>query len=367
MKLADVAKIVSGTLKGDGDVEITGVRDLGGAGEGDLSFVQSERHLEAASASRAAAFLVPEGLAVPGKPCVEVANPKFAFILVLSQVLPAPPRPDGIYEGAHVAEGVVYGDRVYVGPGAVVHVDAVLSDGVRIGSGANIGAGCRLGEDTEIHPNVTLYPGTELGNRCVIHAGSVLGADGFGYVQEGKRGQADGSEAIERYTQAEGPHVKVPQLGDVVVGDDVEIGAVVTIDRGTLGSTVVGRGTKIDNQVQIGHNARIGEDVIIVAEVGIGGSAVIGNHVTIGGNCGISEATEIGDFCIVGAHTLMYPGKKFSPRTVIFGNPAREAKKTREQMLALSGLPRLVKKVRRLEERIRALEGGARQGPKSKV
>jgi UDP-3-O-[3-hydroxymyristoyl] glucosamine N-acyltransferase len=158
--------------------------------------------------------------------------------------------------------------------------------------------------------------------------------------------------------QTDGPHLKVPQLGRVVVGEDVEIGACVSVDRATLGETVIGRGTKIDNQVQIGHNVRIGEHAIIVAEVGIGGSTSIGNHVTIGGNSGISEGVEIGDFCIVGAHSLVYPGKKFPPRTVIFGNPAREARKTREQMAALAGLPRIGRRLDGLEARIAALERG---------
>ncbi|MHC4777627.1 MAG: UDP-3-O-(3-hydroxymyristoyl)glucosamine N-acyltransferase [Planctomycetota bacterium] len=356
MKLKDVAKLVSGKLEGDGEVEITGLRDLGGASEGDLSFVQSERHLGAAEASGASAFLVPPGLVVEGRPCIQVGNPKFSFIVLLQNFLPSSPEPEGIMEGAHVAEGVVYGDRIYVGPGAVVHPDSVLSDGVRIGSGAIVGPGCRLGENSVIHANATLYRSTEIGSRCVIHSGAVIGADGFGYVQEGKSGESDAGEAIERYMQAQGPHVKVPQMGNVEISDDVEIGACVTIDRGTLGSTEVGRGTKIDNQVQIGHNVQIGTDVIIVAEVGIGGSAVVGNHVTIGGNCGISESTVIGDFCIVGAHTLVYPGKKFPPRKVVFGNPARVAEKTREVQLALSGLPRLVRKIRKLEERLEALE-----------
>jgi UDP-3-O-[3-hydroxymyristoyl] glucosamine N-acyltransferase len=244
----------------------------------------------------------------------------------------------------------------------VVEAGAELGPGARVGALAVVGAGCRVGAGVVLHPNVTLYPGTVVGDRAVLHAGTVIGADGFGYVQAGKKADADGGGAIERYLQVEGPHLKIPQLGRVVIGEDVEIGACVSVDRATLGETAIGRGTKIDNQVQVGHNVRIGEDTIVVAEVGIGGSAVIGNHVTIGGNCGISEGAEIGDYCIVGAHSLVYPGKKFPPRTVIFGNPAREASKTQEQIAALAGLPRLARKFGDLEARVGALErkAGAR-------
>ncbi|MHC5079093.1 MAG: UDP-3-O-(3-hydroxymyristoyl)glucosamine N-acyltransferase [Planctomycetota bacterium] len=334
MKLGEIARVMSGKVTGDPDVEIRGVRDLSAAVEGDLSFVQSARYRDAAEAS------------------------KFAFIRVLAHFLPAPPRAQGVHPKAVVASGAKLGKEVTVGPGAVVEAGAVVGPGSIVGAGTVVEAGCEVGADVVLHPNVTLYRGSVVGDRSIIHAGSVLGADGFGYVQEEKPGEADAGGAIDRYMQVEGPHAKVPQLGNVVVGEDVEIGASVTVDRGTLGSTVIGRGTKIDNQVQIGHNCRIGEDVIIIAEVGIGGSAVVGNHVTIGGNCGISEGVDIGDFCIVGAHTLMFPGKKFPPRTVILGNPARTASKTREQMLALSTLPRVVQKLRRLEGRIASLEKG---------
>jgi len=354
MKISDVADRLGAKLLGDGAVEITGAGDLAGAAPGDLSFVQAGRYLEEAKASRASAFLVPPGLRVPGKPCLEVPNPKIAFITVLSEFMPEPPLPRGIHARAVVEEGAEVGEGVFVGAGAVVESGAVLGRGARVGPGSVVGQACRVAEEAVLHPSVVLYRRTTVGRRSVVHAGSVLGADGFGYVQEGKSASAEG--AIERYQQAEGPHRKVPQLGWVEVGEDVEIGASVTVDRGTVGPTVIGRGTKIDNQLQIGHNVRIGEDVIIVAEVGIGGSVTVGDHVTIGGNCGIAEGCVIGSYCIVGAHTLMYPGKTFSPRTVIFGNPAREASRTREMQIALAGLPRSVRRLGKLEERVAALE-----------
>jgi UDP-3-O-[3-hydroxymyristoyl] glucosamine N-acyltransferase len=356
MKLSAIAEFLGGTVHGDAEAEISGVRDLAGAKPGDLSFVQSRKHLPAAEGSQASAFLVPSGLLVPGRPCVEVANPKAAFVMALSRFLPVAPAPVGIHPRAIVAEGARVAEGAFVGPGAVIEEGAEIAAGARVGALAVVGAGCRVGAGAVVHPGVALYPGTVLGDRSILHSGTVIGADGFGYVQAGKKADAEGGAAIERYVQVEGPHLKVPQLGRVVIGEDVEIGACVTVDRATLGETVIGKGTKIDNQVQVGHNVRIGEHVIIVAEVGIGGSAAIGNHVTIGGNCGISEGAEIGDFCIVGAHSLVYPGKKFPPRTVIFGNPAREAKKTQEQIAALTGLPRLAKKVGDLEERLAALE-----------
>jgi UDP-3-O-[3-hydroxymyristoyl] glucosamine N-acyltransferase len=207
-----------------------------------------------------------------------------------------------------------------------------------------------------------LYPGTILGARTVIHAGAVIGADGFGYLQEGKDIEAATGKAIERYMQTDEPHLKVPHFGNVVLGDDVEVGANATIDRGTTGSTVLGKGTKIDNLVQIGHNCSIGEHVLLVGMVGVGGSVTLGDHVTVGGNTGISEGVTLGRFCIVGAHTLIYPGKKFPERTVIWGNPARPAGKIRAQLAALATLPRIVVRMGDLEKRVKAFEDETRGG-----
>lgn len=356
MKMESVASLLGGRVVGDGEVEIAGVRDLAGAGPTDLSFVQSEKHLSTARASRAAAFLVPAGMRIGDRPCVEVVNPKASFIRLLASFLPAPPAPAGVHARALVEAGAEVDPTAWVGPMAVVGAGAAVGAGARIEAGAVVGEGCRIGPGAVVHANATLYPRTVLGARSVVHGGATIGADGFGYVQEGKRVESEEQGAIDRYLQVEGPHVKVPQLGDVVIGEDVEIGACSTIDRGAMGSTVVGEGTKIDNQVQIAHNCRIGKHVIIVAEVGIGGSVGVGDHVTIGGNCGISEGCEIGAYCIVGAHTLMYPGKRFPARTVIFGNPAREAGKTREVQKTLASLPRLARKLQGLERRLQALE-----------
>lgn len=351
-----IAALVGGRVIGDPNQPIGGVNDLANARPGDITFVQSARYVEAATASKATACFAPEGLELPGKTLVVVPNPKYSFILALSRFLPAPPRPTGISEKAAIDPSAQIGQEVFVGPGAVIDAGAVLGDGVRVGAGTVVGRGCHLDQGVVLHPNVTLYDGCRIGQRSIVHAGSVLGADGFGYVQEGKPGGGDDGDAIERYVQIDEPHKKVPQLGVVVVEADVEIGACVTVDRATLGETVVGEGTKIDNQVQIGHNVRLGRHVIIVAEVGIGGSVRVGDHVTIGGNCGIAEGAQIGAYAIVGAHTLMYPGKKFPDRSVIFGNPARLAHKTREQMTAISGLPRWVRRLKKLEARLAALE-----------
>jgi UDP-3-O-[3-hydroxymyristoyl] glucosamine N-acyltransferase len=356
MRVQEMAELLCGTLRGDGKVEITGARDLAGARPGDVSFVQEARYLGSAVASKAAAFLVPAGLEVPGKPCVEVPNPKAAFVMMLSRFLPAPQLPRGVSSQAMVSATVAVPEDAFIGPGAVVDDGVIVGRGARIGALCYVGASCRLGAGAVLHPHVTLYPGTVVGERTIVHSGTVLGADGFGYLQARKAVDASGGGASERYSQVEGEHVKVPQLGRVVVGDDVEIGACVSVDRATLGETIIGRGTKIDNQVQIGHNVRIGEHVLIVAEVGIAGSTKIGDHVTIGGNCGISEGVDIGAFCIVGAHSLVFPGKRFPPRTVILGNPAREARRTREQMTAMSGLPKLVREVVDLKQRLTAME-----------
>jgi UDP-3-O-[3-hydroxymyristoyl] glucosamine N-acyltransferase len=359
LNLSEVAAVVSGrVLDGDG-VEIRGVSDISGAGEGDLTFAMTEGHARAAAATPAAAVLVPEGVSVPGKPVVVVRNPKYAFVKILGMLGPREPEERGVHPAAFVAEGAAVGTDAFVGPGAVLESGARIGPGARILAGACVGRDVSVGEGATVGRNAVLYPDTVLGARSVVHAGAVLGADGFGYLQEGKDPGEAAADASRRYLQVEGPHLKVPHYGRLEVGEDVEIGAGTTIDRSTTGSTFIGDGTKIDNLVQIGHNCRIGRHVIIVSMVGIGGSVTVGDHVTIGGNCGISESVVLGDFCIVGAHTLAYPGRRFAPHTVVWGNPARPAKKFRAQLAAISSLPRIVQKVKDLEGRLRALEGGA--------
>ena len=251
--LEEVAALVGGRLVGTG-LAVSGVSSLEEAGDRDLAYVDGERFAEAARASRAAAFLVGREIAELERAQIVAANPRHAFARVVERFFTAPRRPRGI--AAQISRGA----DVEIGPDASIWPFVTLGNGVRIGArvtlypGVFLGDGVTIGDDCVLHPGVTIHDGCAIGRRVIVHGGSVIGSDGFGYVQH------------------EGRHHKIPQLGTVVIEDDVEVGANVTVDRAAFGRTVIGRGTKIDNLVQIAHNVTIGPHSIIVAQVGIAGS-----------------------------------------------------------------------------------------------
>ena len=273
--LDEVARWTGGTVVGDGATPVGAARPLGDAGPGDLTFVDGERNLKAWKASPAAAALVPRGLASAGRPVVEVPDPLLAFAHVVLQFRgPGHPKPHGIDPRASVHPSAVLGDGVAVGAFAVVGEGTALGRGSVLYAGVSVGANCRLGVDVVLHPHVVLYDDTVLGDRVVVHANSVIGSDGYGYRTVGGR------------------HVKVPQLSHVEIGDDVEVGASTTIDRGTFTPTVIGEGTKLDNQVQVGHNCRIGKHNLLVSQVGIAGSCTTGDYVVLAGQVGVGDHTH---------------------------------------------------------------------------
>jgi UDP-3-O-[3-hydroxymyristoyl] glucosamine N-acyltransferase len=328
---AELAKYLNCSLTGEA-VRVSGVAGPETARAEDLIYLDSPRHAARAAASAARCAIVPPGLALPGKTTIESRTPKLDFARAAGWLLPAPRIAQGIHATAVIASNAKLAPGVSIGP------YAVIEDGVEIGAASEIGAHCvlgrgaRVGERCRLYPRVTLYPGARLGANVTVHAGAVIGSDGFGYVPDG-----------------EGKYWKFPQLGEVEIGDDVEIGANTTIDRGSLRSTEIARGVKIDNLVQIGHNVRIGEDSVVAAQTGIAGSSVVGRRVVIGGQVGIADHCTIDDTAIVGAQTGVPSNKKLPGGRVYWGTPARPIEKLLEQYAWLARLPALAERLKALE------------------
>lgn len=335
MKASEIAALVKGTLEGDTDPEIMGVSPLDRAGPTELSFLASARYLPYFQGSNAGAILLPATHAeAPGYAGARilVQDVHKALALVLPVLYPEPEVEPGIHPTAVVAEDATLAGDVVVGPYAVIGRGVRLGAGVRVGPHTVIGDGCELEDGVVLHPQVTLYPGVRIGARTIVHSGARLGVDGFGYVF------------------AEGMHRKVPQVGGCVVGADVEIGANTTIDRGSIGQTEIGDNVKIDNQVHIGHNVRVGPRSLLVAQVGVAGSTEIGSGVTLGGQVGVSGHLTIGDGATVAAQAGVFgdlPGG-----AVYSGYPARPHKESLRAQAGLFRLPRLVRRIQALEKAI---------------
>ena len=332
LSLADIAERLGGQIVGDGNLLIRGVATLDDAASGDISFLFNPRYTSRAKVTAASAIVVKEYLPGARAALLLVPDPQYAFACLLSIFYPPKPQPTGIDPSAVIGRGVFLGEEVTVGPCAVVEEGATIRRGVRIGAGTFIGAGSEVGEETLIYPNVTIYKGVKMGRRVIIQSGCVIGSDGFGFVPH------------------QGRHIKVPQVGGVMIEDDVEVGANVTIDRATLGWTVIGRGTKINNMVQIGHNVTIGADCILVAQVGISGSVRIGNRVTLAGQVGVAGHLEIGDQSVVAARSGVT--RDLPPRSRVSGFPAMEHNVWRKSTATFSHLPEMRKKIGALQKQI---------------
>ena len=337
---AQLAARLNGSVVGDGSIELTGFAQADAAKAGELTFAENEKYFERAEQSLAAAILV-DGDFSSKKVLIKVPNARVAFAKVLQFLFPPAQLPPGIHPTAIISPKAKVDTSACIGP------YCKIGDGVVIGArcfleGSNyVGAGSVLGDDVFLFPNVTVYPDCRIGNRVRIHAGSVIGADGFGYVLD------------------QGAHLKVPQIGNVVIHDDVEIGANVTVDRGALGSTVIGKGTKIDNLVQIGHNVVTGEHCLIISQVGIAGSTRLGNYVTLAGQVGLAGHLKIGNNVVVGAKAGVMndipEGEKW------MGAPAQRDREEKRVWIGLRRLPELLQRVTELEKEIAELrkkEGG---------
>lgn len=326
--LKEIAKLVQGHVLGDGNVEVTGIASMQSAMAGDLVFVEDEKKLGAALESKAGAVIAGEFAAgkASAKSLLVCAQPRLAFARAAQLVSAGAAHVEGIHPSAIVHSSARLGKNVSVGERVVIGENVEVGDGARIGAGCVIGPRVKIGSDCRLYPNVTVYDGARLGERVIVHAGAVLGSDGFGYVRDGQTGRYE----------------KFPQVGRLEIGDDVEIGANATVDRGALDVTRIGRGTKIDNLVHVGHNVQIGEDVVIAAQTGLSGSAVVEKNVVIGGQVGIADHVRIEEGAILGAQSGIPTKKVIRGKGVVFwGTPARPI---REYLKELAVLARLARK-----------------------
>lgn len=336
MRLGELAERLECRLEGDGGFEISAVRSLAEAGPHDLSFIAREAYVCRLQDSAAGAVILGEGWAPVDRPALRTPNPYLALARALALFHPAPVPVPGVHLTAVLAADARVAPDACVGPLCVLGPGTEVGPGTVLEAQVAVGARVRIGERCWIYPHVTLRDDVILGDRVIIHSGTVIGADGFGYARDGHR------------------YAKVPQVGRVVIEDDVEIGANVCIDRATLDETRVGRGTKIDNLVQIGHNVRVGTDTVIVSQVGISGSTRIGSRVTLAGQVGVMDHVEIGDDVVVGAQSGVM--KNIPPGSVLWGTPAVHHAEQKRRLAALARLPELRRALRALEERLAALE-----------
>lgn len=343
--VAHIAERVQGQILGDSRVELVGLAPADVARPGDLTFAENETYLAAAERSQATAILVPTATPDSAKILIRVANPRVAFAHVAALFYPPEPVPAGIHPSAVVSPSAVVDPTAHVGPYCQVGA------GVRVGArsvlmgGNHVGRDVRIGDDVCLHENVVIYRGAEVGDRVVIHAGTVIGSDGYGYVFD------------------EGRHRKIPQLGKVIVHADVEIGANVAIDRGALGATIIGEGTKIDNLVHIAHNVVIGRHCLIMGQVGFAGSTRLGDYSVVASQSGISGHLNIGREAVIGAKSGVMRDIPDGGR--VLGIPASPDRQAKRQMIAVQQLPELLRRVRELESQVRELSSHPRVSAKS--
>jgi UDP-3-O-[3-hydroxymyristoyl] glucosamine N-acyltransferase len=329
---AEIARHLGGEVVGDAAVVLNGFAPATTAKAGDLTFAENEAYLARAEQTEATAVLVDGQLASTKKTIIRVTNARVAFAKALALFFPEPVYPAVRHATAVIAASAQIDPTAHVGPFCVVGEQAVVGPRVVLHGYVFVGERCVISENAQIFAHVTLYPRTQIGRRARIHAGSVIGSDGFGYVID------------------QGAHFKVPQVGFVSIQDDVEIGANTTIDRGTLGPTVIGKGTKIDNLVQVGHNVVMGESGIVVSQTGIAGSTKLGNFVTLAGQVGLAGHLKIGDRVTVAAQSGVMndipEGQKW------LGSPARPDRQMKRSWIALNELPEVLRRVQDLEKKV---------------
>jgi UDP-3-O-[3-hydroxymyristoyl] glucosamine N-acyltransferase len=338
VKLKEIASLLRGKIIGPpqaDDIEIRGVSGIKEAQEGDITFISTQKYIKDLSGCRASCVIVEEPISDLNITQLKVSNPYLAFAKLIEHFYIKPQKSIGISKNAIVSDTAKIAKDVSIFP------FSYISDGVSIGNGTTIyplvfiGENTTVGEKCVIYPNVTLREGVKVGNRVIIHSGSVIGSDGFGYVFE------------------KGKHYKIPQVGGVIIEEDVEIGSNVSIDRATIGDTIIGKGTKIDNLVQIAHNVKIGNNSIIIAQVGIGGSTEIGNFVTLAGQVGVTDHVRIESETMIGAQSGIIGDVT---KGVYSGSPAMPHRDWLRVQAIFAKLPELNKKIKELEEKIKELE-----------
>ncbi|MFH0918502.1 MAG: UDP-3-O-(3-hydroxymyristoyl)glucosamine N-acyltransferase [Candidatus Omnitrophota bacterium] len=335
--LNEIARLIDGKVVGNGDTLITGASGIKEATEGDITFLANSRYIPLMDKTRAAAIITSADAQETTKPIILTQNPSLAFIKIISMFMPDDiGHPSGIDYTAVVGKNVALGKNVTIGAYSVIADNVSIGDNTIIYAGCYIGHHSKIGAQTLIYPQVSIRERISIGSRVIIHSGAVIGADGFGFIT------------------IKGTHHKIPQVGIVEIHDDVEIGANVTVDRARFGKTIIGAGTKIDNQVQIGHNVVIGQNALIVAQVGISGSTALGNNVTIGGQAGLVGHINIGDNAIVTACSGVT--KSVPADMMVSGAPARPSMTTQRINACIQNLPKLMNLVKELKKRIEELE-----------
>jgi UDP-3-O-[3-hydroxymyristoyl] glucosamine N-acyltransferase len=331
MTAKELANTIGVTVEGDAGLELDSVTAPEHATSSSLIYVESAKHAERATASKANCVIAGERIALPGKTVIRSPQPKVAFAKAAALLIESPAIADGLHPTAIVSATTKLGQNVSIGAYAVVEDGVHIGNGTQIGAHSVIGAACWVGENCRVHPRVTLYPRVRLGNFVEIHSGAVIGADGFGYAFDGQR------------------YWKFPQAGIVEIADYVEIGANSTIDRGSLDNTRIAEGVKVDNLVHVGHNVQVGAHTVIAAQTGISGSSKLGHHVVCGGQVGIADHCTLEDQSIAGAQAGIPTGKTIRTGQTVWGTPARPLDKFKEAYFWFARLPELVERIKKLE------------------
>jgi UDP-3-O-[3-hydroxymyristoyl] glucosamine N-acyltransferase len=331
--IRQLAELVQGRVVGNPDLEITAARPLGEAGSGHITFIESDKYAPQLHRCAASAAVVPDSQSANGVTAIQVADPLAAFVTIVRHFKGRPElSPHGIDPRACIDPTALVGEQPSIHAFVSIGEHTMIGARCRLHPGVAIGRDCRLGDDVIIYPNAVLYDGTIVGHRVIIHANAVIGADGFGYrFQNGK-------------------HAKVPQLGHVEVGDDVEIGACTTIDRGTFQATRIGEGTKIDNLVQVAHNCRIGRHNLLVSQMGIAGSSSTGDHVVIAGQVGIRDHVHIGTGAVIGAKAGV--AKDVPDGERMLGAPATPEREQKRILMSLDKIPEMRQDLRKIKQHL---------------
>ncbi len=337
MKIKDIAEFLQSEFVGDGETEILRVASLDKASENEISFVEKT---DAFQSSNAACLLVPENFdAEISNSFIKARNPKLAFAKIAEKLYPFNQRTNNIHETAIVASDTMEFRAYFVGAFVTIGENCIAGEGTQILDGARIGNNVSIGKNSIIHPNCVIYDNVEIGSDCIIHVGAVIGADGFGFVRDGANG-----------------YVKFPQIGTVVIEDNVEIGANTCVDRGALGETRIGEGTKIDNLVQIAHNVQVGKRVVIASQTGISGSTIIEDDCVIGGQVGMGDHAKVLTGAIIGSQAGILPGK-IVRAGVWWGTPVQPLDEYKRQNAHVKGIARLKDEVKELKKQVKDLKG----------
>ena len=340
--LKELAELIGGTVVGDGDVEIHRVAGIDSAKPGEITFLANPKYLPLLQSTKASAVMVMPGVDAPGVPLLVCPNPYLAFAKVLTALHVAKPEYRGIMEGAYVDPEAKIADGVTIYPGCVIGKNVSVGSGTTLYPGVLLYDNVTVGEDCLIHAGTVVRERCRIGNRVIVQPKAVIGSDGFGFAPDGSS------------------YFKIPQVGIVVIEDDVEIGANCCLDRAALGETRIGRGTKLDNLVQIAHNVKIGADSIIVAQVGIAGSTEIGKHCTLGGQVGVAGPIKVGDNTMVGAQSGI--SGNVAGGEVVSGTPAIPHRDWLKAATSFSKLPEMRKEIKRLKKQVEELQELTKEG-----